>query len=244
MTERTESFHVDLDATPDQVWRMLTTADGLSSWFGTRARIDLRLDGEVVVGWGDDQEIASRIRVLEPPRRLRLAYVHEGTDVGSEEWLVTVSGTTTRLTLVHTMPDAGIEDWDGWYGDVRRGWRLFLASLDHALSGARRPRRRVACRVVALPGARSDQWARVERVVGVARRGHRLEGGVLDGLVGRVVEPPDGALFVAPDRTLVVDLEGHDADQVLYVQAAVHDGDPAWIDRALAVLARVPAADA
>ncbi|MCU1495731.1 MAG: ATPase, partial [Acidimicrobiaceae bacterium] len=36
---------VTLTRAPREVWRALTTADGLSAWFGERASIDLRPGG-------------------------------------------------------------------------------------------------------------------------------------------------------------------------------------------------------
>ena len=36
---------VELAAPPDRVWAALTTAEGLSAWFGNEATIDLRPGG-------------------------------------------------------------------------------------------------------------------------------------------------------------------------------------------------------
>lgn len=266
MTRRTERFHVDIAATPDQVWRMLTTAEGLASWFGTSASIDLRLDGDVEVGWGQDEAITSRITVLEPPHCLRLSYLVEGEELGAEEWLVTTSDATTRLTLVHSMPDDDVEDWDGYYGDMRRGWRLFLASLRHALQEAAEPLRSVTSRSLPMPGDRGPIWAALTRAVGfdddVHPRRAGADGGAGDvesdsrgrttgdelqtlrtgpfghlGLRVALADPPHSLLLTSTEHTLLCDVEGRGDHQHLYLQAATHHGDVGFNERALGTLA-------
>lgn len=241
MAERTERFHVDIDATPADVWRMLTTGEGLASWFGTRARIDLRVGGDVEVGWGPDEgpgdSIASRITALDPQRRLRLAYLADGREVGAEEWLVSSHGTTTRLTLVHSMPDDGIDDWDGFYGDMRRGWRLFLASLRHALESAATPLRTAECRSLPMPGDRGPTWADLTAAVALDHD-HATAPLVAD-MEAVVADPPHSLLLASPTRTLLCDVEGSGDQQVLYLQAAVHGGSPAWATAVLDDLATI-----
>jgi uncharacterized protein YndB with AHSA1/START domain len=129
---RSERFEIETRATPEEVWRSLTTAEGIASWFGTRAEIDARLDGERVVGWGEGVEIVGRITDMQPMERLRVVYLADGEEVGAEEWLIQSDETTTRLTLINSLSDEGVDDWEGFYGDMRRGWRRFLASLRHA----------------------------------------------------------------------------------------------------------------
>lgn len=151
MTQRDERFQIDIRATPAEVWERLTTAAGLASWFGARASADLRVGGERIVGWGDEVEIVGDFREIEPQRRLRVVYFAGEEEVGAEEWLIETEGTTTRLTLINSMSDAGIDDWEGFYGDIRRGWNLFLASLRFALEDADYPDREVECAYLPAP---------------------------------------------------------------------------------------------
>lgn len=228
MGERTERFSIDLDATPEQVWRSLTTAEGLAGWFGTRAEIDLRVGGDRVVGWGPGVEIRGRIDAIDPARRLRVVYVAGDEEAGAEEWLITVDGTTTCLTLIHSMPDAGIDDWEGWYGDMRRGWRLFLASLRHGLEDASAPNRTVRCRNLPAPGPRDAIRTRLD-----AWRSEAPP--ELERLAPLLDDPPHSLLLASADRTLLVDIEGTGDGQVVYVQAATHGADAeAWVDQVLA----------
>jgi uncharacterized protein YndB with AHSA1/START domain len=219
LTNRSERFEISLDATPEEVWQSLTTGEGLASWFGQRAAIDFRPGGVRVVGWGDDVEIVAKIAEIEPERFLKLMYMQDGVAAGAEEWQITTDGNRTHLTLVHSMPDDGIDDWEGFYGDIRRGWGLFLNSLRHGLEDADRSDRTAECRYLPAPGARDSVW---EKLVPA------LDGRLVQGLRSELIDPPNSMLLTAPDRTLLLDLEGSAEGQVLYAQAATHGGPDGW----------------
>lgn len=220
MSNREERFEIDVNASRDEVWRLLTTAQGLTSWFGTRAAIDFEIGGERVVGWGDKAEIVGRIAEIEPKTRLRIVYQTGDEETGAEEWLLTSDGTTTRLTLINSMPDEGIEDWEGFYGDIRRGWRLFLASLRHGLEDAATPTREVNFSYIPAPGDRHHIWDQLETVITGSPLTSELEPALLD--------PPHSRMLVSRERTLLLDMEGSGVDQVVYAQASMHSGAGSW----------------
>lgn len=230
MTDGTERFEIRIDAGPEDVWRMLTTEEGLRSWFGTRATIDLRIDGERLVGWGDQQEMVGRIEALDPPRRLVVTYT-AGGETGAEEWLISREGGTTRLTLIHSLTVEGADDWEGFYGDIRRGWRLFLTSMKHALEEANSPIRQVDC--VVIPATdRESGWRGIQDAVAAAS-------GLTGDMVATITDPPHSLLLTASDRTLLIDQEGSGDNRVFYVQAATHHGPSAWRDDVLGRLAEL-----
>lgn len=225
MTRKGERFEIDIRATPSEVWERLTTAAGLASWFGARASADLRVGGDRVVGWGDEVEIVGEFREIDPETRLRVVYLAGEEEVGAEEWLIETDGTTTRLTLINSMPDEGIDDWEGFYGDVRRGWNLFLASLRFALEDAITPDRVVDCEYHPAVGSREEIWARLE---------HALDrSSVITGCREELVDPPHSRLLTRPDRTLLLDIEGSGDEQVLFAQVATHHGPTRWRGDAL-----------
>jgi len=218
---RNERFEIELRATPEEVWRSLTTSEGLASWFGTRAEVEARVHGERVVGWGEGEEIRGRITDLEPLERIRVVYLADGEEVGAEEWLITTDSTTTRLTLINSMPDEGIDDWEGFYGDMRRGWRLFLASLHHGLDEAATPYRQVEHVMVPTPGPRGPIRERLDRCLA-------NQEALVSAMTTTLSDPPHSLLLTARDRTLLLDIEGAGDSQVLYVQAATHGGAADW----------------
>lgn len=226
MAERHDQFEILINATATEVWDLLTTSEGLASWFGGRASIDLRVDGSRVVGWGEDVQIDGRIDAIDPGRRLRVVYEADGKETGAEEWLVSNDADgVVRLTLITSLSDEGIDDWDGFYGDIRRGWNLFLRSLQFALETAVTPSRRVECRYVPASGSRHDvrDWA--QSVV------RTLETADMELLLD---DPPHSLLMGSTRRSLLIDIEGNGPSQVVYVQASAHgDGVDSWLHGAV-----------
>lgn len=220
MSRRAERFEIDIHATPAEVWERLTTSEGIASWFGTRAEIDLRVDGERIVGWGDQMEISGRITRLEPGSRLKVVYLADGEETGAEEWLISRTEGTTRLTLIYSMSDEGIGDWEGFFGDVQRGWQLFMASLRFGLENADMPDRDVDCVYVSAAIPREQIWERLEEVLNGSE--------IVADLEPALLIPPHSRLLVASDRTLLLDVEGCGDGQVLYAQAATHGGPAMW----------------
>ncbi len=221
MTRRQERFEIEIRATPAQVWERLTTSEGLASWFGTRAWIDLRLGGDRTLGWGDEAEMTATVSEFQPGRSLRIVYLADGEEVGAEQWLITSEAGTVRLTLIHSLPDIDTDgDWDEFYGDFRRGWQLFMASMRFGLEQAVTPDRQAGCRYIPAPIPAQQIWDLTEAALQGA--------GLVAGMEPALLIPPHSRLLVAPDRTLLLDVEGASDSRVLYVQAATHGGPGAW----------------
>lgn len=218
MSKRVERFEIAIEAGPEEVWRCLTTSEGLSSWFGTESEIDFRIGGNRRIAWDDVTSFNAEITAIEPLRRIEVAYTDGGEETGAEEWLLHPDGKTTRLTLINTMSDEGIEDWDGFYGDIRRGWTLFMESMRFALEDALQPTRRAHCRAIPAPGTRESVWIRaMEPLIG-----HDV------GMALRIEDRPHSLFFGSPERSLLLDIEGSGAKQVIFYQAASHSGDLDW----------------
>ncbi|TDC81749.1 ATPase [Micromonospora sp. KC606] len=63
----------------ERVWAALTTAEGLSRWFGSVAEIDLRPGGRAFFRWDDlDEESVATIAVVDPPHRFAFRWAIEG----------------------------------------------------------------------------------------------------------------------------------------------------------------------
>ncbi|MEI8413069.1 MULTISPECIES: SRPBCC domain-containing protein [unclassified Kribbella] len=98
---------VEIAHPPAKVWAALTTAEGLGTWFGHQATVDLRPGGSAQMTWNSGDQAEMRIeRVEEPttfgftwhiyglpaddPRRTYVEFTLEPVDAG------------TRLTVVET----------------------------------------------------------------------------------------------------------------------------------------------
>ena len=59
---------VEVAHPPARVWAALTTAEGLGSWFGDEATIDLRPGGAARMTWTSGYAAEMRIERVEEPR--------------------------------------------------------------------------------------------------------------------------------------------------------------------------------
>jgi uncharacterized protein YndB with AHSA1/START domain len=133
---------VEIAHPPARVWAALTTAEGLSAWFGQEAGIDLRPGGSAWMKWDSGDTADMRVeRVEEPtvfgftwhifglpdgdPRRTYVEFTLEPTDAG------------TRLTVIESgfaqLPeDAYRKAYDG----NTEGWASELGELVDYLDAA------------------------------------------------------------------------------------------------------------
>ena len=58
---------VEIAHPPAKVWAALTTADGLGTWFGNAATIDLRPGGAAEMTWTSGEKASMRIERVEEP---------------------------------------------------------------------------------------------------------------------------------------------------------------------------------
>lgn len=56
-----------LPRAPGEVWQALTTAEGLSAWFGDQASIDLRPGGAASMTFGGSMTVEMRVERVEEP---------------------------------------------------------------------------------------------------------------------------------------------------------------------------------
>ena len=126
---------VELAHPPKKVWAALTTAEGLGTWFGHQATIDLRPGGTGQMTWNSGDKAEMRIeRVDEPtifgftwhiyglpaedPRRTYVEFTLEPVDTG------------TRLTVVESgfaqLPE---DDYRKAFSSNTEGWASELGEL-------------------------------------------------------------------------------------------------------------------
>jgi uncharacterized protein YndB with AHSA1/START domain len=126
----------------DKVWAALTTAEGLGSWFGTAAAIDLRPGGAARMTWTSGHTVGMRVERVEEPAVFGFTWEIEGLPDGDPrrtyvEFTLEPVGEGTRLTVVETgfaqMPD----DVHGkTYDSHTEGWASELGELLSYLDAA------------------------------------------------------------------------------------------------------------
>ena len=130
---RKVQVEVEVPGTPEEVWRAIATAEGISSWFvPTTAEYDA--DGKPVrmtSNFGPDMDSTAKITDWNPPNSF-VAETHDFGDDGptvATEWIVeSRGGGTCVVRVVHSL-FASTDDWDDQMEGWESGWPSFFRLL-------------------------------------------------------------------------------------------------------------------
>ncbi|HEY7177431.1 MAG TPA: SRPBCC family protein [Micromonosporaceae bacterium] len=126
---------IDVAHSPEKVWEAITTAEGLGTWFGQKATVDLRVGGLAQLSWDAGFTADLRIERLEPPHVFGYTWGITGLPADDPrrtyvEFTLEPVGDGTRLTVVETgfaqVPD---DVHAGAYGGNVDGWKSELDEL-------------------------------------------------------------------------------------------------------------------
>lgn len=129
---------LELEATPEDVWRALTDPTELSRWFGDTTELKPQVGADGWFGWESHGRFAMRVEECEPPRRFAWRWVHEPEtpvdDAPSTlvEWTLTPrdgGGTTLHLRESGFQTEKHFQDNSG-------GWTHELGELVEHLKAA------------------------------------------------------------------------------------------------------------
>ncbi|MFI7672421.1 SRPBCC domain-containing protein [Actinophytocola sp. NPDC049390] len=133
---------VELKQPREKVWAALTTAEGLASWFGNEASIDLRPGGAVSMSWDGGDTASMRVERVEEPSVFGFTWHIYGLPEEDPrrtyvEFTLEQEGGGTRLTVVETgfaqLPDDAHEK--AFSGNTT-GWASELGDLVAYLDAA------------------------------------------------------------------------------------------------------------
>jgi uncharacterized protein YndB with AHSA1/START domain len=131
---------VQLSHPPEKVWQALTTAEGLGTWFGNSAEVDLRVGGEAKLTWDSGDTATLTIERIEPPRVFGYTWPVYGLPADDPrrtyvEFTLEPTGDGTTLTMVESgfaqLPEDGHKvafsgNTRGWTNELDE----FVAYLD------------------------------------------------------------------------------------------------------------------
>jgi len=133
---------VEIDHPPAKVWAALTTAEGLSAWFGQEVRIDLRPGGSAWMKWDNGHTADMRVERVEEPTVFGFTWHIYGLPEDDPrrtyvEFTLQSAGTGTRLTVVESGFAQLPEDaYRIAYGGNTQGWASELGELTDYLDAA------------------------------------------------------------------------------------------------------------
>ena len=133
---------LELPHPPARVWAALTTAEGLSGWFGNEATIDLRPGGSALMTWDGGDVARMRVERVEEPSVFGFTWPIYGLPDDDPrrtyvEFTLEPAGPGTRLTMVETGFAQVPEEAHGTaYDGNTRGWASELGELVAYLDAA------------------------------------------------------------------------------------------------------------
>src|SRR5690242_12600737 len=133
---------VDVAHPPEKVWAALTTAEGLSSWFGQKVTIDLRVGGAATMSWTDGPTVEMRVERLEEPTVFGYTWQIPGLPKDDPrrtyvEFTLEPVGSGTRLTVVESgFAQLPADVYEAAIDGNTKGWASELGELVSYLDGA------------------------------------------------------------------------------------------------------------
>jgi uncharacterized protein YndB with AHSA1/START domain len=133
---------LQLTHSPERVWAALTTAEGLGTWLGNRAEVDLRVGGQAKLSWDSGDTATLTIERLEPPHVFGYTWPVNGLADSDPrrtyvEFTLEPAGTGTTLTMVESgfaqLPEADAHKTA--YAGNTEGWTNELGELVAYLDG-------------------------------------------------------------------------------------------------------------
>lgn len=222
-TTRDIELTVELDASPEDVFRAVTDGTELAKWMAPEAGStppEGEKKGSIWVSWGPGMKTEREVEIWDSPKHVRHP---AGKNAETKaplyaDWSIEAKeGGKTTLRLVHSGFSAGA-DWDNEYDSHERGWKLMLQNLRHYFA---RHAKEPAAHLVHMNKVESPNtvlWkGLVEKFglaaspkVGDAFRFTKPNGDALTGVVDLVTAGRDLALVVREydDALLRISLEG------------------------------------
>ena len=133
---------VDIAHPPAAVWAALTTAEGLGTWFGNEAAIDLRPGGSAWMKWSGGYTADMRVERVEEPTVFGFTWHIFGLPEDDPrrtyvEFTLEPVGAGTRLTVVESgFAQAPEGVYSKAYEGNTQGWASELGELVEYLDAA------------------------------------------------------------------------------------------------------------
>lgn len=132
---RRQEHVLDIAAPVSAVWKAVSDGEEITRWFAPEAKVEPREGGSYWLSFGEGMAGTAVIEVWEPERHLRTLEIQDpGSSLSDAsvvvEYFLEELPSGTRLRLVQSgIPETS--DWDDYYADTNRGWKMFLVGLRH-----------------------------------------------------------------------------------------------------------------
>ncbi len=160
---------VEINATPETVWKAIAEGEGLARWFPLDARVKPGVGGSVWLSWGEAFAGEVKIEIWEPGRHLRTVDERaEGPGGAKGPWRIAVDyfiepkkgGESCIVRLVHSGFGRGT-DWNDEFDSISGGWKYELKSLKHYVERHGNAPRSVALAVEFVDAPKAEVWPKL-----------------------------------------------------------------------------------
>jgi uncharacterized protein YndB with AHSA1/START domain len=132
---------VRVDRPLDRVWAAVTTAEGLGTWFGDSAEVDLRVGGTAKLTWKSGDSAELRIERLEPQTTFGYSWRIHGLPESDPrrtyvEFTLVPDDSGTTVTVVESgFAQLGPDEHSKAFDGNTEGWAAELGELVTYLHG-------------------------------------------------------------------------------------------------------------
>ena len=164
---RSLEFEIEVPGSPEEVWEMIATGPGISSWYVPHT-VDEREGGSATArfGPGPEMEVPGRVAAWNPPKRV-VFDGGEGVEGFAFEWLVEGrDGGTCIVRLVNSGFGSG-DDWDAQYDAMGEGWLMFLQNLKLRLAHFPSETATAVVPTANWSGSRDGVWSHLADQLGI-----------------------------------------------------------------------------
>ena len=165
---RVVQIEVELPGTPEEVWKVIATGPGISSWF-VPTEFEER-DGKPVavkLSFGPGMEIRSEVTHWEPPKLFATKAGLPGSPPIANEWTVEArAGGVCILRIVQSL-FASTDDWDNQLEGAKGGMASFLGVLRIYLTHFRGQRSAIMKWMAPVAGTEAEAWESLTAALGV-----------------------------------------------------------------------------
>jgi uncharacterized protein YndB with AHSA1/START domain len=188
-------LELTVDATPEQVWRAIASAEGISAWM-MPTELDPREGGLVKFDMGPEMSSIGKVTAFEPTRRL--AYEEDWASLAGHptdgvtplltEFLVEAKSGGTCIVRVVTSAYGSGADWENefWSG-MTSGWAPILDNLRVYLGHFADQASTSVSATTTVAGTSEDAVGRVAAALGVGAVGDAVDSHGFVGTVERVI---------------------------------------------------------
>jgi uncharacterized protein YndB with AHSA1/START domain len=130
---RRHEMEIEIAAPAAEVWKAISTAQGIASWFAPCTAVEPGVGGKVFIKWGEGMEGTQRIEIWEPERQLRIGHDRgEPAPPSVVDYFIEGRGGTTVLRMVHSGfgEDA---NFDSEFDATGAAWPVFLKMMKHSV---------------------------------------------------------------------------------------------------------------